>query len=33
MNGKLVVTGAKTEAQVYEAVHKLRKNLIKEKLI
>lgn len=33
MNGKLVVTGAKTEAQVYEAVHKLRINLIKEKLI
>jgi len=33
MNGKLVVTGAKTEEQVYEAVHRLRKNLIKEKLI
>ena len=33
MNGKLVVTGAKTEAQVYEAIQKLRKNLIKEKLI
>jgi len=32
-NGKLVVTGAKTEDEVYEAVHRLREQLLKEKLI
>jgi len=33
MNGKLVVTGAKTEDEVYEAVHTLRERLTIEKLI
>jgi len=33
MNGKLVVTGAKTEEEVYEAVHRLQERLMKEKLI
>jgi len=33
MNGKLVVTGAKTEDQVYDAVNRLRTNLLKEHLI
>jgi len=32
-NGKLVVTGAKTEDKVYEAVHRLRERLEAEKLI
>ena len=32
-NGKLVVTGAKTEDEVYEAVHRLRERLEVEKLI
>ncbi len=32
-NGKLVVTGAKTEDEVYQAVHKLRGILMLEKLI
>ena len=33
MNGKLVVTGAKTEDDVYDAVHRLRTNLQQEHLI
>jgi transcription initiation factor TFIID TATA-box-binding protein len=33
MNGKLVVTGAKTEDNVYDAVHRLRINLQQERLI
>jgi TATA-box binding protein (TBP) (component of TFIID and TFIIIB) len=33
MNGKLVVTGAKTEDEVYDAVNRLRTNLIQEHLI
>jgi transcription initiation factor TFIID TATA-box-binding protein len=33
MNGKLVITGAKTEKEVYDAVNRLRNNLQQEHLI